>query len=68
MRYCVEKKDETPFSTMKFGSDTLDEEQEKAEFFNVSNAFFHSNRNKDSFASSRISNKIMVNIGSITAY
>ncbi|CAF1014974.1 unnamed protein product [Rotaria sp. Silwood1] len=27
------RKDETPLSTMKFGSDTLDEEQEKAEFF-----------------------------------
>ncbi|CAF0856308.1 unnamed protein product [Adineta steineri] len=27
------RKDETPFSTMKFGSDTLDEEQEKAAFF-----------------------------------
>ena len=31
----AEKKDETPFSTMKLGSDTLDEEQEKAEFFRV---------------------------------
>ena len=31
----VEKKDETLFNTMKLGSDTLDEEQEKAEFFRV---------------------------------
>jgi hypothetical protein len=31
----LDKKDETPLSTMKFGSDTLDEEQEKADFFRV---------------------------------
>jgi hypothetical protein len=31
----IDKKDETPLSTMKLGSDTLDEEQEKAEFFRV---------------------------------
>ena len=31
----IDKKDGTPLSTMKLGSDTLDEEQEKADFFRV---------------------------------
>jgi hypothetical protein len=31
----LDKKDETPLSTMKFSSDTLDEQQEKDEFFRV---------------------------------
>jgi len=31
----IDKRDETPLSTMKLGSDTLDEEQEKQEFFRV---------------------------------
>jgi hypothetical protein len=35
IRIFIDKKDETPLSTMKIGSDTLDEEQEKAEFFRV---------------------------------
>lgn len=35
----LDRRDETPLSTMKFGSDTLDEEQEKAEFFRVNLIF-----------------------------
>ena len=33
--YSIDDVDGTPFSTMKFGSDTLDEEPKKEEFFRV---------------------------------
>ena len=38
---CLDRKDDTPLSTMKFGSDTLEEEQEKDDFFRVK--FLHLN-------------------------
>lgn len=61
--FFVEKKDETPFSTMKFGSDTLDEDQEKKLFFRVNDLLLIiSIVSQDHFQSRRISNKIKTKV------
>ncbi len=58
MKMCLDRKDETPLSTMKFGSDTLDEEQEKDEFFRVNIPSFEPETKIDRFFwLFRISNK-----------